>query len=252
MGFPESTIAAKKSGFVELRHVEVTGSTNTDLADESRQGSTAPVVLVADHQTAGRGRLDRDWIDAGESLLVSVRMLSSADEAHSMMDAVSAAARHAVDWRMIDEVLFKWPNDLVVDRDGIILKLAGTLAEWVDSDPPVVVVGVGINIGPAPIDLPAAYVNASAGRVSRDRLLADMLSAIPPRLTDPALTRAETRSHSATLGRRVRVSTPGGVVLAGLATDLTDAGHLLVVDDSGDSHQVSVGDVVHLRPVDPG
>jgi len=251
MGFPESAIAAKEAGFVELRHVAVTGSTNTDLADESRGGAVAQVVLVADHQTAGRGRLDREWLDAGESLLVSLRMTCSAGDAHRAMDAVAAAARHAVAGHVVDEVLFKWPNDLVVVRDGVVSKLAGTLAEWVDSDPPVVVIGIGINMGPAPVDQPTASVEGAGGFVSRDRLLSEMLAAIPPRLADPTVVTVEARSHNATLGRQVRVSLPGGRSLVGLATGLTDEGHLVVTDDSGATHDVSVGDVVHLRPVDP-
>jgi len=251
MGFPESMLAAKNAGLGELRHVRVTGSTNADLADESRRGVADPVVLLADHQTAGRGRLDREWLDAGESLLVSLRMTCSAGDAHLMMDAVAAAARHAVAGHIVDEVLFKWPNDLVVVRHGEVSKLAGTLAEWVDSDPPVVVIGLGMNIGPAPIDQPTAWVEETGGCVSRDRLLAEMLAAIPPRLTDPTLVRAEMKSHNATLGRRVEAHLPGGRTLIGVATGLTDQGRLVVVDDSGTEHHVSAGDVVHVGPVDP-
>lgn len=247
MVFRESTIVAGHAGFFELRHVKVTGSTNSDLAAESRRGVTTPVVLVADHQTAGRGRLDREWFDEGDSLLVSMRMACSADDAHRIMDAVAAAARHAVAQRITEEVLFKWPNDLVIVRNGELLKLGGLLAEWIDSDPPVVVVGVGINIGPSTIDEPTASVSESGGVVSRDRLLEGIISAMAPRLADPEFVAGEMKSNNATVGRRVKVSLPGGRVIVGLATGLASGGCLQVADDSGAVHEVSAGDVVHLR-----
>lgn len=66
---PLSAAAARQAGMGPLRHVEVTGSTNDDLADEARRGQTHPAVLVADHQTAGRGRLSRRWVDVGATTL---------------------------------------------------------------------------------------------------------------------------------------------------------------------------------------
>jgi len=247
MGFSESTIAAEEAGFGDLRHVSLTGSTNADLADESRRGVVDPAVLVADHQSAGRGRLDREWVDTGKALLVSLRMPASSATAHPMMQAVAAAARQALSGHITEDVLFKWPNDLVVVRHGVACKIAGVLAEWIDSKPPVVVVGVGINIGPVHIDQPTTSVEEAGGVISRDRLLAEMLAGVPARLADRELVRAEFLSNNATLGHHVRAHLPGGSTLVGLATGLTNDGHLLLTDGSGIDHVVSAGDVIHLR-----
>ncbi len=248
MGFPESTLAAGRAGFSELRHVEVTGSTNRDLADESRAGGVDPVVLVADHQTSGRGRLGRDWHDSGGSLLVSFRFAATAASAHQVVAAVAAASRHALAGFMHEDLKFKWPNDLVVLRKGHPYKLAGVLAEWIDSARPVVVVGVGINIEPVRTDQPSWSVAESGDVIDGDHLLAAIIDGIPHRLANPALVLKEMLAHHATIGSRVRVELTGGGTLVGMATALGPDGHLVVVDDTGVNHEVSTGDVISLRP----
>ncbi len=248
MGFPESTLAAGRAGFSELRHVAVTGSTNRDLADGSRAGEFDPVVLVTDHQTAGRGRLGRDWHDAGGSLLVSFRFEATAATAHRVVAAVAASSRRALAGFMRDDPMFKWPNDLVVLREGAPHKLAGVLAEWIDTARPVVVVGVGINIDPVATDQPSWSVAESGGTVDADHLLATIIHGIPPRLRNPALVLEEMLAHHATIGSRVGVQLTGGGTLVGMATALGPDGHLVVVDDTGDRHEVSTGDVTSLRP----
>ena len=99
-GLARSAAAARQAGLGRLRHVARTGSTNADLVAEAHRGRTGPAVLVADHQTAGRGRLQRRWSDAGaqsgrESLLVSVRLAATAAQAHDRVTAVSAASLSA-------------------------------------------------------------------------------------------------------------------------------------------------------------
>ena len=150
---PMSAVAAPKAGLGPLRHVAVTGSTNEDLAAEARRGDTAPAVLVADHQTEGRGRLGRRWRDvSGEqdtgdgSLLVSLRLPGSIAEAHDRVACVSAAALEVAARAVRGvgaRVHSKWPNDLLVESDQAEGKLAGVLAEIVIGDRPVVVVGTG-------------------------------------------------------------------------------------------------------------
>jgi len=247
MGFPKSTIAAGQAGFSELRHVEVTGSTNRDLADESRAGRVDPVVLVADHQTAGRGRLGREWHDHGASLLVSFRLEAAANTAHHVVAAVAAASRHALSELGQKDLLFKWPNDLVVVRRHVTHKLAGVLAEWVDSNPPVVVAGIGINIEQVAIDQPSWSVEQSGITVDRDILLAEIIRALPLRLDNQTLVLEEMLAHHGTLDRTVKVTLAGGWILKGTATDLGPDGHLVVVDEFGAHHEISTGDVVNLR-----
>lgn len=96
---PQSLLAAQKTGLTPLRHVFSTGSTNDDLIAEAHNGFRYTCVLVADHQTAGKGRLGRRWLDAGQttgSLLASFRFTSPLDEAVHKVAAVSAAALSVV------------------------------------------------------------------------------------------------------------------------------------------------------------
>ncbi len=244
--FVLASLAAPEAGFGRLRHLERTGSTNTDLAEEARGGLTEPAVLVADLQTRGRGRLDRVWeASAGDHLLASFRLPATERTASDVVAAVAAAARSAADGLVPPPVAMKWPNDLVVAGGPHPGKLAGILAEFVPSDPATVVVGVGLNVGPIGFD-GATSISLCGGDADRDALLAALIEGLPPRLGDRDGVTEELRRHSATLGTRVRVLLPEGRTLVGTALDLDADGHLLV--DGGDTvHVVSVGDVVHLR-----
>lgn len=229
----------------------VTGSTNSDLVAEARAGDTGQVLLVADHQSAGRGRLDRRWIDTGGSLLVSFRFATGPDTAHMVMDAVAAAARHAVEVLLGERILVKWPNDLVIVRGGSTAKLAGVLAEFVDGPAPSIVVGIGLNIVALDTEAPSASFGRLGESTSPDRVLAGIIEALPSRLADSERVRREILSASATIGRRVVVELPGDTRLVGRATGLDCDGRLMLECDDGSSRVVSVGDVVHLRVSGP-
>ena len=242
--FSASRTAAAALGW-SFRHVASTGSTNVDLANEARTGDRGPAVLTTDHQTAGRGRLDRSWHDDGErQLMVSLRLPVAGTQAAWITGAVAAAARTATA-ALGAPVGFKWPNDLLIEHEAVTGKLAGVLAEFVAGPPDVVIVGMGLNIGPPGI-AGAASLQEAGVDATRDEVLAAVLLALPERLTDPERVRDELRTHSATIGRRVRVERVGGDVI-GDAVDV-DADGRLVLDVDGARQVVSVGDVIHLRP----
>ncbi|MEO0492681.1 MAG: biotin--[acetyl-CoA-carboxylase] ligase [Actinomycetota bacterium] len=223
-----------------------TGSTNTDLAESARAGTTGVEALVADHQSAGRGRLDRRWEDDGVGQLMFSLRLPAGDQPHVVPSAIAVAAHAAVVGAGVDAGI-KWPNDLVVETGRAPGKLAGMLSEFVTSTPACVVVGLGLNVGSAPV-VEATSLAANGSDASRDDILAALLDALPGLLADPAATFAEMRTRSATIGRRVRIEQPGGD-LVGVATDLTaDGGLALSVD--GETLEVAVGDVIHLRAED--
>lgn len=248
---PLSSEIAAAHGPGPLRHVSSTGSTNVDLAAEARAGDSRGAVLVADHQTAGRGRRDRAWDDvAGRALLVSLRVPCEPDGAAAVTRAVGTAARAAADEVCTVPVLAKWPNDLVVLEGPVTGKLAGQLAEFVPGTRSCVVVGVGMNIRPIDGHDGATSIVECGGADDRDALLAAVLRGLSARLAadDDGAVLDELRRHSATIGRRVRVELPDDTDLIGLAVDLTDGGELVVRDDDGDRHVVGVGDVIHLRP----
>jgi len=220
----------------DVRHVAETGSTNTDLLEAVAAGTAgARTVLAADHQTAGRGRLDRRW-DAppGANLLVSIAFVPVPATPAEATQRVGLAAVAAVREHLVDAVVgLKWPNDVLLDG----AKLGGILAQR-SSATDAVVVGIGLNVGWAPPG--AASLDAV---VTPPELLARLLAeldALPADIVDLY------RSELLTLGAQVRVELPGGELL-GTAVDVDDDGRLAVSDGRGVVHRLDVGDVVHLR-----
>jgi BirA family transcriptional regulator, biotin operon repressor / biotin---[acetyl-CoA-carboxylase] ligase len=242
------------SGEWEVRRFDEIDSTNTYLRSEARLGAPEGLVAVAEHQTAGRGRLDRRWeAPPGASLLMSVLFRPEFDQAelHLCTVAVALAAAEACAEVAGVTAQVKWPNDLMVGD----AKLAGVLAETEFSgDDCAVVVGIGINVAwPGPPDVGGTCLDLhSDGPVERSALLTGVLASLATRraLLDHAEGRrqvaAELQERCTTLGRPVRVEMATGTVV-GMALDIDDAGHLRVQTESG-VRSVSAGDVVHLRP----
>ena len=245
--------------WASVRVVSSTGSTNADLlVDDGPEGQ----VLVAEEQTAGRGRAGRTWVSRpGASLTFSV-LLRPASVPPSALGwlplltgvAVAAGVRSTAGVA----AALKWPNDVLVgDR-----KLAGILAEQ-SADGAAVVVGVGLNVATQEHELPVSPSGLAAtsllvegADVGREALLAGILfflerwylgfSADPDPVRSGLL--AEYRAACATLGRQVRVELPAGRVLAGVAEDIDPSGRLLVrPTGAASATPVSAGDVIHLR-----
>jgi BirA family biotin operon repressor/biotin-[acetyl-CoA-carboxylase] ligase len=262
--------------FADVRWVAETGSTNADAMELARQGEPEGIVLVADHQTAGRGRAGRTWTappEAGLLLSILLRPPAAVMDLTTMAVAVSAAV--AVESVAGFAPRLKWPNDLVWPGDGSgpDRKLAGILAEadWPASSPisagwrapaagerAAVVVGIGINVSwpdELPDDLAEVAVAMShvvAAPVDREDLLVALLSALGPRYLalcagERVALLDEWRDRSATLGRRVRVEL-GADDVEGTAVDVTDDGHLVVETLEGPRRTFAAGDIVHLRP----
>lgn len=251
--------------FADVRWVAETGSTNRDLLEAAAGGASEGVVLVADHQTAGRGRLDRSWVaPPGASLLVSalLRPTVAPEDLFLLTLACGLAAVDAVSEVAKVRPGLKWPNDLVVAAGPLAdRKLAGILAEShvVDGRVDAVVVGMGLNLD-WPAELPeelasiAASVNHLIGRpVDREAVLVAWLRHYDRHLSaieDPSSRSAfldEVRSASSTLGRDVRVENAEST-FEGRALDIADDGRLLV-DCDGTVVAVTVGDIVHARIV---
>jgi BirA family biotin operon repressor/biotin-[acetyl-CoA-carboxylase] ligase len=220
-------------------------STNRRALDAARAGAAGDLVVVADEQTAGRGRLGRTWeAPPGSSLLVSVLLTPAGDAARAVMAAGVALAAAVEDVAELDAAL-KWPNDLVVhDR-----KLAGLLAE---TEGDALVVGAGCNVDwegfPDDLAATATACNLEAGRpVDRDALLDAFLDRFADALAAGDAVVADHRARLATLGRTVRVEPVRGDDLVGTAVGVTDDGALVVRDDDGIDHTIVAADVHHLR-----
>lgn len=247
-------------------HAAVT-STNDCVMAAARAGEPPGLVVGADGQSAGRGRLGRAWrAPDGRALLVSVLLAIPPAGPQAALQAAAVALRQALLELSGVSAGLKWPNDLVVgDR-----KLAGLLGEHVGPDR--VVVGVGCNLAgsfPAELADRAVALSELGADVATAALCArwlDRLGWWMEQLATPAgaATLAGTvAATSVTLGRRVRVELvgrdlgsgdppAGGDVLVGRATGLRADGALEVRDDTGRLHVVIAGDVVHLRPVSGG
>ena len=249
--------------FADVRWVAETGSTNADAIELARQGEPEGIVLVADHQTAGRGRAGRSWTaPPGSGLLLTVLLRPPAAVVDLCTMAMAVAAAAAVESVAGFAPRLKWPNDLVWPGDDSApdRKLAGILAEadWpASADRGVVVVGIGLNVS-WPSDLPPelaelaiAMNHITDAPVDREDLLIALLTALGPRYEslvagERAPLLDEWRSRSATLGRRVRVDL-GKDDAQGTAIDITDDGHLVVDTLDGERRIFAVGDIVHLR-----
>jgi BirA family biotin operon repressor/biotin-[acetyl-CoA-carboxylase] ligase len=262
-----------------VRWVASTGSTNADVMALARDGAPEGVAVVADHQTAGRGRRTRSWVaPPGGSLLVSVLLRPPARVAGAATMASGVAMAEAVEELSGVSPGLKWPNDLVIDSADGERKLGGILAEadWPAGStisggyrPPAsyeratVVVGIGLNVSwprdayalgeeLAEVAGTATALDWVGPTVDRVDLLVAFLRRLAERYADligngPGRTREEWRRRSATLGRRVRVDL-GADDVEGDATDITDDGHLVVETLDGVRRTLAVGDVVHLRP----
>jgi BirA family biotin operon repressor/biotin-[acetyl-CoA-carboxylase] ligase len=246
-----------RTRFKDVQWITETGSTNADLMAAARSGAADGTVLVADHQTAGRGRADRVWTAPAESsLLVSVLLRPAPQVAAFSGMAVGVAAVDAIAAIARVVTRLKWPNDVVWPGRGdeTDRKVGGILAEadWSDPTAPAVVVGLGLNVNwpaafPEELRAVAASLNHVAGAdIDREQLLVAILEQLDERCSDGSLLDA-VRERLATLGTRVRVHLASDQI-EGVAAALTDDGHLVVERDDGAPRVITAGDVVHLRP----
>ena len=234
-------------------HFDVIDSTNTWLAERALEGAPEGLVAVADFQSAGRGRLDRQWESPpGASLLCSILLRPdlSPDQLQLVVACVALAARAALVRLSGVRPALKWPNDLIVGD----AKIAGLLAEIVSVDERLsVVVGIGVNLthdGPA--NVASTSVRAESGvTITAPALLDIMLDELETRramldsIDGQASLREEYRRALVTLGQMVRVERTNDV-LVGLAASVDEFGQLLVLVND-EEVSVTVGDVVHLR-----
>ncbi|MEU3280318.1 biotin--[acetyl-CoA-carboxylase] ligase [Streptomyces antibioticus] len=248
----------------DVRVVQRTGSTNSDLAALAVKGEAAEgAVLVAEEQTAGRGRLDRRWTAPPRSgLFFSVLLRPTGVPVArwgwlTLLTGVAVAtglARAAG----VDTAL-KWPNDLLVTVGGEERKAGGILAERAGEDG--VVVGVGINVTLRADELPVPQAGslalAGAAGTDRDPLLRAVLRSLEEWYGrwreaggDPAAGGLQEAyaAGCATLGRSVRAELPGGRALVGEAVAVDGDGRLVIATSDGLREPVGAGDVVHLRP----
>ncbi|MBB1255703.1 biotin--[acetyl-CoA-carboxylase] ligase [Streptomyces alkaliterrae] len=254
--------------WTELEVVDETGSTNTDLVERVRRGEAEEgTLLIAERQTAGRGRLDRGWVAPARSGLffsfvlrpgpeIPVRRLGWLPLLAGVATATALSRAAGVDTAL------KWPNDLLATVDGEERKIGGILAERIgDLEHGAVVVGIGLNVSLRADELPVpgagSLLLAGAAGTDRDPLLRAVLRSIDRwyrRWRDAegdaaACGLQETYAAGcATLGRQVRAELPGGTAEEGEAVAIDGDGQLVLNIGGGVLETVDAGDIVHLRP----
>ena len=247
----------------EIEVVPSAGSTNADLLARALAGEPEGVVLAAEEQTAGRGRMGRRWTSPPYAAL-TFSLLTRPDVPPArrgwlpLLTGVAVAA--AVTEVTGVEARLKWPNDVLAGE----AKLAGILAEAAGD---AVVVGIGLNVSTEPAELshllagpgalPAISLRAAgATALNRENLLLAILARFerwyrtwqqaggdPDRSgLRPGYTRL-----SATIGRSVRAELPGGQALSGPAVGVDSDGRLLILVSPGSEVAVAAADVAHLR-----
>jgi BirA family biotin operon repressor/biotin-[acetyl-CoA-carboxylase] ligase len=247
--------------WTELTVVERTGSTNSDLAARAKAGAPEGAVLVAEEQSAGRGRLDRQWTAPPRSgLFFSVLLRPSGVpvERWGWLPLLAGVATATAVSRAggVDTGL-KWPNDLLVTVDGEERKTGGILAERAGDDGVVIGIGLNVSLREDELPVPAAGSLALAGAKGTDRdpllravlrSLADWYGEWRTAGGDPDASRLRPvyAAGCVTLGRAVRAELPGGDAVTGTAVTVDDDGRL-VISSGGAERAVGAGDVVHLR-----
>ncbi|SOJ53753.1 Bifunctional ligase/repressor BirA [Mycobacterium simulans] len=243
----------------QLDVVAQTGSTNADLLARAASGGDIDgAVLIAEHQTAGRGRHGRSWSAAPRAQItmsVGVRVDDVPTAAWGWLSlAAGLAVVDSVAAVTTVEAGLKWPNDVLAGGG----KLAGILAEVAQ---PFAVVGIGLNVTQAPEEVgdPGATSLLDQGVTAPDRdvLVRRLLRELGERIADWRAARgtdaqlaADYRARSLTIGSRVCAQLPGGQDVVGIARDIDEQGRLCLETWEGDQARtvvVSAGDVVHLR-----
>ncbi|MET8899264.1 biotin--[acetyl-CoA-carboxylase] ligase [Streptomyces sp. NPDC048232] len=242
--------------------VQRTGSTNSDLvarAADEELGEGA--VLVAEEQTAARGRLDRQWTAPPRSGLFFSVLLRPTEVPVARWGWLPLLTGVAVATGLsrvagVDTAL-KWPNDLLVTVGDEERKAGGILAERAGDG---VVVGVGVNVTLRADELPVPQAGslalAGAANTDRDPLLRGVLRSLEDWYGrwrsaegDPLASGLQETyaAGCATLGRVVRAELPGDRSLVGEAVAVDGDGRLVLATGAGVQEPVGAGDIVHLR-----
>ena len=243
------------------------GSTN-DRARELAADGDRDVVVVADEQTGGRGRLERSWDSPPGGIWASTVLNPSLPAAHVPLVTLAAGVAVVDACRAVGvDATLKWPNDVLVgdtdsehgDADATAdaadserggRKLSGILTEMEGEADRVswLLVGIGLNANIAGDALPdgATSLQEQVGRVDRRAVLQTILELLSTLVAEPDTIIERWRAYSSTLGRTVRVDTEREQI-EGEAVDVQFPGALVVDTDSGEQI-VHAGDCEHLRP----
>jgi BirA family transcriptional regulator, biotin operon repressor / biotin---[acetyl-CoA-carboxylase] ligase len=260
-GHPAVAAAVAGGGrWTRVHHIPEVTSTNDVALERLQAGEPAGLVVVADAQTAGRGRAGRGWIDAVQgsegpgNLAVTATVPVRAQRAGGAVPLAAGLAVADAFRAAGASPTLKWPNDVLLDDR----KACGILVERHDLPAgSVLLIGCGLDLDWRGVSRGGevagwtSLAESLGAAVDRGAVLGALLTHLDRRLhvleRDPAALLTAYRAACVTLDRPVRVVLPGGEERTGVARDLDADGHLVVATDDG-TFVVRAGDVVHLRP----
>lgn len=243
-----SVVSEKISRYWRVSVVEVTGSTQEDIAQLVNDNKVASGdVIATEYQSAGRGRLDRKFEAPPQSALMFSFYITPNRERSdwSFLTLLTGLAAIFTLTKLVPSAspTLKWPNDILFDEG----KIGGILAQLSHEG---VIIGVGINVGMNHTELPVAHATSLLIKefpiLDRNVILATFLNTF-----EDLLTRWESGEdlrhlyceRSATIGNEVRIDLPDSSSRTGKAIGITPTGELILEDGS----RITVGDIVHLR-----
>lgn len=249
--------ALSKLPLGDVRYFDSIGSTNNEALAWATSGAKDLSLVIADEQTAGRGRLDRKWFTPrGTALAFTLILRPSAQEKLHLTRIVGLAALAVADSLRTRELIatIKWPNDVLLNGR----KVAGILIEavWSSEEVDYLVIGIGMNVlnGAVPpaelLQFPATSLEAALGAAAeREEVLRDVLAgiiALRPHLgTDSFI--ASWENALAFRGEQVQVEAGRGTTITGKLLGLESDGSLRLSNEAGKSAIIRFGDV-RLRP----
>lgn len=242
------------SPFTVVEVIESTGSTNADLAARARAGESESVALVAMEQTAGRGRLARQWVSpsgASVSLSVLLRPLPEFQQWGwlSLLAGMAVAAAVSELAPEPERVSLKWPNDVLIGGR----KVCGILSERIERpDGALAVVGLGINVSLTAEELPvptATSLALEAIPTDQSRLVAGVLNHLARYYASwqsSGALRELYEARCASIGAPLRVVVDAQHTVEGTGRGVDALGRLQVATARG-LESFAVGDVVHAK-----
>jgi len=237
--------------FTILRY-EILDSTNTEAANQARQGVDEGVCIIADEQTAGRGRQGRSWVSKkGSGLYFSIILRPRVEQRSITLIPIMAGI--AVYDLLLKAFLIgpdiKWPNDILVGEK----KICGILSEAVDTPRGLaVILGIGINLKGEVTENATSIQNEADLFADRDEVAETLMREIEKLYerfhADPASIVEEWKRRSTWFsGKAVRVTLGQGEIFTGITEGLEENGALRVKRPDGSITIVQAGDVEHLR-----
>ncbi|MEL6269212.1 MAG: biotin--[acetyl-CoA-carboxylase] ligase [Chloroflexota bacterium] len=232
-----------------VKYFDSVASTNDIATDWLRDGALKGAVVIADEQTAGRGRLGRTWhTPPGVAIAASVILRTEPQRLPQINMVGTLAVSNLLRALNLPDVSIKWPNDVLVDGR----KICGILPEavWSGDQLDGVVLGIGLNVRNDFTDTPlaetATTIEAITGKTQdRAALLAVLLFHLDAWLAKLGSEEviSSYKSRLSTLGHTITVSRTSGETISGMAVDVQTDGGLVIETDAGDRVTMYDGDV---------